>query len=79
VNHLWHPGSRVSRLRASHSYGMVLLLIVAVFVFASVASNSDWADSTLLLLQCTTLIAALYTAGVARAGSRRSSGSFRAS
>jgi len=69
VNHLWHPGSRVSRLRASHSYGMVLLLIVAVFVFASVASNSDWADSTLLLLQCTTLIAALYTAGVARADS----------
>jgi hypothetical protein len=48
---------------------MVLLLIVAVFVFASVASNGDWADSTLLLLQCTTLIAALYTAGVARADS----------
>ena len=69
MKHLWHPGSRVSRLKASHSYGIVLLLIAVVFVFTSVASNSDWADSTLLLLQCTTLIAALYTSGVARADS----------
>ena len=69
MKHLWHPGSRVSRLKASHSYGLVLLLIAVVFVFTSVASNSDWADSTLLLLQCTTLIAALYTSGVARADS----------
>ena len=52
-------GSRVARLQASHSYGIVLGLIVVVFVFTSVAPNSDWADSTLLLLQCTTLIAAL--------------------
>jgi len=74
LKHLWHPGSRVSRLRASHSYGMVLLLILAVFVFTSVASNSDWADSTLLLLQCATLVAALYTSGVARADSPLSVG-----
>jgi Ion channel len=74
VKHLWHPGSRVSRLRASHSYGIVLLLIAGVFVFTSVASNSDWADSTLLLLQATTLVAALYTSGVARADSSISVG-----
>jgi Ion channel len=69
LSHPWRPGSRVARLRASHSYGIVLLLIASVFVFASVASNNDWADSALLLLQCTTLVAALYTAGVARADS----------
>jgi Ion channel len=74
VKDLWHPGSRVSRLRASHSYGIVLLLIAGVFVFTSVASNSDWADSTLLLLQATTLVAALYTSGVARADSSISVG-----
>jgi hypothetical protein len=65
----WHPGSRVARVRASHSYGLVLVLIAAVFVFTSVASNSDWADSTLLLLQSATLVTALYTSGVARADS----------
>jgi hypothetical protein len=52
----------------------VLLLIAGVFVFTSVASNSDWADSTLLLLQATTLVAALYTSGVARADSSISVG-----
>ncbi len=70
----WQPGSRVARLRSSHSYGMVFLLIAAVFVFTSVASNSDWADSTLLLLQTATLVAALYTSGVARADSTISVG-----
>ena len=68
----WRPGSRVARLRSSHSYGIVLLLIAGVFVFTSVASNSDWADATLLLLQTTTLVAALYTSGVARADSAMS-------
>jgi hypothetical protein len=65
----WHPGGRVARVRASHSYGVVLALIVVVFVFTSVASNSDWADSTLVLLQAATLVTALYTSGVARADS----------
>jgi hypothetical protein len=65
----WRPGARVARVRASHSYGVVLALIVVVFVFTSVASNSDWADSTLVLLQAATLVTALYTSGVARADS----------
>ena len=65
----WRPGERVARVRASHSYGVVLALIVVVFVFTSVASNSDWADSTLVLLQGATLVTALYTSGVARANS----------
>jgi voltage-gated potassium channel len=66
----WHPGSRVARVRASHSYGLVLALIAAVFVFTSVASNSDWADSTLVLLESATLVTALWTSGVARADSK---------
>jgi hypothetical protein len=69
LTQVWRPGSRVARVRASHSYGVVLALIVGVFVFTSVASNSDWADSTLVLLQGATLVTALYTSGVARANS----------
>jgi Ion channel len=66
----WHLGSRVSRVRASHSYGLVLVLIIASFVFLSVAPKADWADSVLILLQSATLVTALWTSGVARADSR---------
>ena len=52
----------------------MLGLIVVVFVFTSVAPNSDWADSTLVLLQCLTLVTALWTSGVARADSKISIG-----
>ena len=69
LTQVWRPGSRVARVRASHSYGVVHGLIVGVFVYTSVASNSDWADSTLVLLQAATLVTALYTSGVARADS----------
>ena len=66
--------TRVARLRAAHSYGLVLGLIVVVFVFTSVAPNSAWADSTLVLLQCLTLVTALWTSGLAKADSRVSIG-----
>jgi hypothetical protein len=69
LTQVWRPGSRVARVRASHSYGVVLALIVVEFVFMSVAPNSPWADSTLVLLQCATLVTALYTSGVAKADS----------
>jgi hypothetical protein len=74
MTQVWHPGSRVSRVRASHSYGLVLALIVVEFVFMSVAPNSPWADSTLVLLQGGTLVTALFTSGVARADSAISLG-----
>jgi hypothetical protein len=67
-------GTRVARLRAAHSYGLVLGLIVIVFVFTSVAPNSSWADSTLVLLECLTLVTALWTSGVAEADSKVSIG-----
>jgi hypothetical protein len=65
----WRPGSRVARVRASHSYGVVLLLIVISFVFISVAPDSNWADSVLAFLQSITLVMALWTSGVARTDS----------
>jgi hypothetical protein len=74
MTQVWHPGSRVARVRASHSYGIVLALIVVEFVFMSVAPNSPWADSTLVLLQGGTLVTALFTSGVARADSAISLG-----
>ena len=70
----WHPGARVARVRASHSYGLVLALIVVSFVFMSVAPNSTWADSVLLLVQTITLVTALWTSGVARTDSTLSLG-----
>ncbi|HEX3687268.1 MAG TPA: potassium channel family protein [Gaiellaceae bacterium] len=63
-------GTRVARLRSAHSYGLVLGLIVVVFVFTSVAPNSHWADSTLVLLESLTLVTALWTSGVAQADSK---------
>ena len=65
----WHPGARVARVRASHSYGLVLALIVVSFVFISVAPDGSWADSLLLLLQSITLVTALWTSGLAGANS----------
>ena len=63
----WYPGERVARLRASHSYGFVLILIVATFVFAAASPNGDWTQSVLIILETATLAAALWTAGFGRA------------
>jgi ion channel len=63
----WYPGARVSRLRASHSYGFVLLLIVTSFVFIAAAPDASWSRSILVLLQSGTLVAALWTSGLGRA------------
>jgi Ion channel len=54
----------VARLRASHSFGAVLVLIAASFVFIAAAPDSDWAQSVLVLLQCGTLLLALLTSGL---------------
>jgi hypothetical protein len=64
----WYPGQRMARLRASHSYGFVLLLIVASFVFTAAASGDEtWIRSVLVLLQSATLVVALWTSGLGRA------------
>ena len=66
-------GSRARRLRASHSYGVVLALIVASFLFAALAPNGDWTASVLLLAYAATLVTALWTSGRARVDSPVSS------
>jgi len=60
----WRPGSRVSRLRASHSYRFLLLLILAIFVFIMAAPDETWALSVLGLLLTGTLIVAVWTSGL---------------
>lgn len=57
---------RVARLRATHSYRSVLVLIFVSFVFASVADDSTWTYSVLLVLGCTTLASAMWTSGFVR-------------
>lgn len=57
-------GSRASRLRASRSYGTVLALIVASFLFAAIAPDGDWTGSLLLLFFAATLLAAVWTSGL---------------
>jgi hypothetical protein len=62
--------SRVARLRASHSYRAVLLLILASFAFAALAGDATWTSSVLLLLGATTLAASVWTSGLAGTDSK---------
>jgi len=55
--------------RASHSFGYVLLAIGVAFVFAATAPDATWSTSTLVLLESGTMIIALWTSGIAKAGS----------
>jgi hypothetical protein len=64
----WYPGERMVRLRASHSYGFVLLLILASFAFiAAGPEDATWGQSVLVLMQSATLVVALWTSGLGRA------------
>ena len=63
---VWYPGARLARRRASHSYGFVLALIFATFVFAASAPDENWTQSVLVVLQAATLAAALWTSGLGR-------------
>jgi hypothetical protein len=66
--------SHLASRRASHSYGYVLLAIGVTFVFAATAPDGAWSTSTLVLLESGTMIVALWTSGLAGAGSRLSIG-----
>jgi hypothetical protein len=68
--------SRVSRLRAAHSYRHVLLSIGAVFVFTAIAGDATWTAAALLLLMTLTLAVAVWTSGLAGRGSRTLIGLF---
>jgi Ion channel len=60
----WRPGTRVGRIRATHSYRWVLLLVAVTFVFVSAAPNEGWARIALLALESATLVTALWTSGL---------------
>ncbi len=62
----WRPGSRVARLRSSHGYGWVLVLVILAFIFAASAPDSDWARAVFVLLESATLALAIWTSGVSR-------------
>jgi hypothetical protein len=62
--------SRVTRLHATHSYRVVLLLITASLIFGAIAGDATWTSSVLLVLGAVTLAAAIWTSGLARADSR---------
>lgn len=59
----WRPGSRVARLRGSHSYRSVLFLTLAIFIFIMAAPDGAWSLGLIGLLLCATLIVAIWTAG----------------
>ena len=61
----WRFGSRIERVRAGHSFGLVMLLTVGAFVFAAVSPDAAWASGVLLLTQTVTFVVALWTTGVA--------------
>src|SRR5262245_42919547 len=60
----WRPGARVARLRASHSYGSVLALIVLLFLFIAFAPEEGWTRSVIVLLESALFVAALWTSGL---------------
>jgi Ion channel len=60
----WRPGTRVERLRASHTYGYVLLLVGLTYVFIVAAPNQSWVRGVLILIETGTLATALWTSGL---------------
>jgi len=60
----WRPGSRLARLRESHSYGPVLALIGVTFIFMFTAPDDSWARDILVLIECVTVATALWASGL---------------
>jgi hypothetical protein len=62
----WRPGSRLHRLRASHSYRAVLVCIVALFLVMVAAPDDSWSRTAFVSLEIVTLVTAVWTTGLAR-------------
>ncbi len=60
----WRPGSRLERIRASHSYGFVLGLIAVTYVVIVAAPETRWSAAVLILIETFTLAIALWTSGL---------------
>jgi hypothetical protein len=57
------PGTRLQRVHSSHSYGFVLALVVASFVFLALAPDERWAVGVIVLMEASILSAAIWTSG----------------
>jgi hypothetical protein len=53
----------VRRLQASHSYGIVLALILVSFAFSAAAPDERWSRAVSVVLHGVTLLVALWTSG----------------
>jgi hypothetical protein len=62
----WYPGARVERLRQSHSYGFVLALVLATFIWMAAPPDGPFARGILLVLEAATLVVAAWTSGLGR-------------
>jgi hypothetical protein len=62
----WRPGSRIHRLRASHSYRAVLVSIAVLFLVMVAAPDDSWSRTVFVTLEVVTLVAAVWTTGLAR-------------
>jgi Ion channel len=58
--------SSARELRASHSYAFVLLLILVGFAFTATAPDEPWSRGVLVLIECGTLLVALWTSRAER-------------
>jgi Ion channel len=59
------PGSRLERIRASHTYGFVLLLVFISFAFTALTPAESWSLAIFVLIEATILSIALWTSGLA--------------
>jgi hypothetical protein len=57
------PRHAVRRLEASHSYGVVLGLIVVCFMFTAASPDERWSRAVIVVLNGLTLLAGLWVAG----------------
>src|SRR4051812_9791617 len=61
----WAPQSRVARLRSSHSYGFVLVVVLCSVFLIALAPDGRFASTIIVLVEAATLVTALWTSGVA--------------
>ena len=61
------PGGRGERLRSTHSYGFVLMLVLVAICVLAAAPDDTWAWVVFVLLQAVILRIALWTSGLGTA------------
>ena len=57
-------GTRLQRVHSSHSYGFVLTLVLASFVFIALAPSDPWALGVVVLFETAILGLAIWTSGL---------------